>query len=256
MKNVLVTILSFLLCLCLVACDTVHLGDEVGETPAANKPESNIGGENMSAKLPVVYTSSSDTLADRILLTADFLFLSYTRTVNDLDRGCAMCLITVMDIDLDDVSSGDIGSPAPLTLRVDKVFLSNDAFTLKEGDCFSSVDYANWFRTDDVYSVEIIEGFVPVAEPGAQYFGLLRAGCDDCVLYDDIDLDVDYTIKCSTLPIPAANVSADEVAAQFAEMKLSDDVRNTSVGVIKRLFGDAYIPDYDDIEAAFLKIVG
>lgn len=252
MKNTLVMIVSLLLCLCLVACDTVHLGDGTDETPAASNPESTMGVENVAAKIPVVYAASSDTLTDRIMFTADTLFMYYTRVINNLDRGCAMCLVTVMDIDLDGVSGSDTGVSVPLTLRVDKIVLSNDAFTLKEGDCFSSTDSTRWFKTGDVYSVNIHDGGAPVAELGAQYFGLLQAGQRD---YNPVDFDVDYSFECHTLPIPAVNVSANEVAAQFAEMKLPCDLRATSVGIIKMLCGESFIPDYDDIEAAFWKIV-
>lgn len=253
MRNVLVTILSLLLCLCLVACGAMHLDDKSGETPAASNPESAMGVENVAAKIPVVYAASSDTLTDRVLFTADTLFMSYTARINDLDRGCAMCLVTVMDIDLDGVSGSDIGVTVPLTLRVDKIILSNDAFTLKEGDCFSSADCTKWFKTGDVYSVNISDGRAPVAELGALYFGLLLAGSCD---YNPVDFDVDYTFECHTLPIPAISVSANEVATQFAEMKLPCDLRETSVGIIKMLCGESFIPDYDDIKAAFEEIVG
>lgn len=248
MKNILMIILSLLLCLSLVACDTPNKCNESGEMPTADNPESSIKEESLAMNISVVYSPNNSM--DRALVSLECLKRRISLSLDE-DRGCALCLVTVVNINLEDVTSTE-GSRVPLTLRIDKVLSSNESFTLKEGESFLTAEYSFWVKKGDEYSVRYADGSVPITESGSQYIVMLT----EEGAFDDIDFDIEYRTECYSVPINTSNVSANKIATQYAEMRLPEDVRKLSVALIKEVFGESFIPSFDEIEAILKEIVG
>ena len=182
MKNYLVIILSFVLCLNLAACSAVNnredmkatsvIGNTEGSTaPAIENTEGSTENENSSMGISVIY--APEYWAEYEQETYDSLKRWHLLTMNE-DKGFALCLVTAMNIDLDDVSSEFFGVRVPMTLRIDKVILSNDAFDMTQGESFLTTDWVYWARMGEDYSVHYGSGHLPITEQGAQYIVVLN----------------------------------------------------------------------------------
>lgn len=255
MKNYLVIILSFVLCLSLAACNAVDnskdmkgtsvIGNTEGSTaPAMENTEGSPENENSSMGISVIY--APDHSADYEPASYDRLErrISLAMTV---DKGCAMCLVTVMNIDLDDVSSDSVGVRVPMTLRIDRVILSNDAFDMTQGESFLTAGYFFWSRTGEDYSVHYGDGIIPITERGAQYIVVLYERAP----FYDISFDIKYTTSCYTIPIASSAMSADEIATIYAQMQMPKAERELSLELIKEAFGENYVPSFDEVETIF-----
>ena len=169
MKNYLVIILSFALCLSLAACNAVDNGENIDGAQVIENTEGNTEKENSSMNTSIVYSPTHST--DRVLVSFDFLERRIALSMSE-DRGYAMCLVTVVDIDLDDISDS-VGVRIPLTLRIDKVISSNTSFDIAQGESILTADYSLWSQTGEDYSVCYADGVIPITERGAQYIVIL-----------------------------------------------------------------------------------
>ena len=241
MKNYLVIILSFALCLSLAACNAVDNGENIDGAQVIENTEGNTEKENSSMNTSIVYSPTHST--DRVLVSFDFLERRIALSMSE-DRGYAMCLVTVVDIDLDDISDS-VGVRIPLTLRIDKVISSNTSFDIAQGESILTADYSLWSQTGEDYSVCYADGVIPITERGAQYIVILTEEGS----FDDISFDIAYRTECYTVPITSSSMSANELATQYVEMQLPEDVRKLATDLIKEEFGENSIPDFDEIEA-------
>ena len=269
MKNYLVIILSFVLCLSLAACDAVDNSEDmkgtsvIGNTEGSTAPviENTEGGtepvientedspenENSSMGISVIY--APEYLAEYEPPTYDGLKRWHLLTMNE-DKGFALCLVTAMNIDLDDVSSEFFGVRVPMTLRIDRVILSNDAFDMSQGESFLTTDWVYWARMGEDYSVHYGSGHLPITKQGAQYIVVL----DEESPFDDISFDIKYTTSCYTIPIASSAMSADEIATIYAQMQMPKAERELSLELIKEAFGENYVPSFDEVEAVLGEI--
>ncbi len=241
MKNYLVIILSVALCLSLAACNVVDNGKDIDGAQVIENTEGNTEKENSSMNISIVYSPTHST--DRGLVSSDLLERRISLSMSE-DRGCAMCLVTVVDIDLDDISDS-VGVRIPLTLRIDKVISSNTSFDIAQGESILTADYSLWSQIGEDYSVCYADGVIPITERGAQYIVILTEEGS----FDDISFDIAYRTECYTVPITSPSMSVDELAILYVEMQLPDDVRKLATDLIKGEFGENSIPDFDEIEA-------
>jgi hypothetical protein len=221
------------------------IGNTEGSTaPAIENTEGSTENENSSMGISVIY--APDHSADYEPASYDRLErrISLAMTV---DKGCAMCLVTAMNIDLDDVSSDSVGVRVPMTLRIDRVILSNDAFDMTQGESFLTAGYFFWSRKGEDYSVHYGDGNLPIAEQGAQYIVVLNERAP----FYDISFDIKYTTSCYTIPIASSAMSADEIATIYAQMQMPKAERKLSLELIKEAFGENYVPSFDEVETIF-----
>lgn len=247
MKNYLVIILSVALLLSLAACNAVNNGENIDGAQVIGNTEGNTEKEDSSMNTSVVYSPTHST--DRVLVSSDLLERRISLSMSE-DRGCAMCLVTVIDIDLDDISDS-VGVRIPLTLRIDKVISSNTSFDIEQGESILTADYSLWSQTGEDYSVCYADGVIPITERGAQYIVILTEEGS----FGDISFDIAYRTECYTVPITSSSMSVDELATQYLEMQLPEDVRKLATELIKGELGENSIPDFDEIEAVLGEMV-
>ena len=252
MKNYLVIILSFVLCLSLAACNAVDNGEDLdgapvigntegGTAPVIENTEGSTENENSSMGISVIY--APDHSADYEPPSYDRLKRRHSLSMTE-DSGFALCLVTAMNIDLSDVSSATVGVRVPMTLRIDRVILSNDAFDMTQGESFLTAGYFFWSRKGEDYSVHYWDGVMPITEQGAQYIVVLNERAP----FYDISFDIKYTTSCYTIPIASSAMSADEIATIYAQMQLPKAERKLSLELIKEAFGENYVPSFDEVE--------
>ena len=221
------------------------IGNTEGSTaPAIENTEGSTENENSSMGLSVV--CSPDHSADYADRSYDSLKRMHLLSLTE-DIGNALCLVTVVDIDLSDVSSATVGVRVPMTLRIDRVIFSNDAFDMTQGESFLTADYSFWSRTEEDYSVHYSFGAIPITEQGAQYIVVLYEHGP----FDDISFDIKYRASSCTIPIASSAMSADEIATIYAQIQLPKSERELSIQLVKEQFGENYVPSFDEVETIF-----
>ena len=224
------------------------IGNTEGSTaPAIENTEGSTENENSSMGISVIY--APDHSADYEPPSYDRLKRRHSLSMTE-DSGFALCLVTAMNIDLSDVSSATVGVRVPMTLRIDRVILSNDAFDMTQGESFLTAGYFFWSRKGEDYSVHYRDGNLPITEQGAQYIVVLNERAP----FYDISFDIKYTTSCYTIPIASSAMSADEIATIYAQMQMLKSERKLSLELIKEAFGENYVPSFDEVETVLGEI--
>ncbi len=242
MKKALILCLSLLLAFTIVGCQKAETNNA-----SQGNPQKNSQTESNGDDISIVFQSTNNN-DDRVFICSDWLDsrLEYGEREN---KGYAICLVTVADIDLDNVKDGN-GIKVPLTLNIDKVISKNNAFDGKANETVVTTDWSLWKKSNNDFVVSYGEGSVPITETNMQYIAVLFEA--DTAGYN-IDFDIDYLAEAYTIPIVASQ-TATSVAELFQDMRLPDDVRKLSIELITQEFGESYIPSISEIEKELKKI--
>lgn len=146
----------------------------------------------------------------------------------DEEAGGAVCIVTLLDVCTDNCTE-EIGCVVPITIRVEKVLLQNDAFALREGDEILTWDCSRWRKNKDGFTVLFQEGYIPIAQIGSQYIVMIAEETENAK--KQALLPLDYCVTAYSIPYGNNDdLSEGEV---YDLLGLPDDVRKCSEDLLK-----------------------
>ncbi len=250
MKKILLLVLLAAVILCTVACDKekeygLQSDNTIGKDVEENNNDSDFDETAVPFQLNISF--QLDDLVERAHVSLEILD-RIIELSKDSDNGFAMCVVTVVDIDLSDVNA-ESSIRVPLTLRIEKIISKNNSCHLKEKDSLITADYSRWTKSEDEYLVSFSEGVVPITERSMQYIVCLTERSS----LGGLSFDVQYQVSNYTIPI-VPTYTSKTVAELCYAMRLPDDVRKLSYDLIIEEFGVSYIPSFSEIETEFNKL--
>ncbi len=241
-----------LLSVALVSCGTSGGGTEtfVSETEtdvlsnktdvSGNQTEDKVRTFPDSERLPVKFYWWE--LGDRMATTIEW-FEQNEESYKTSERSCAVCLVTMVDVDLSKVDE-ESAKKVPFTLKIEEIFSSSPSFDFREGDSIVANGRSLWKKRDYGYLVWVQTCSFPIVEYNAQYIVFLRENYSD--EYDETG--VLHGVWSFTVPISTSYTTVDTLAELYAEMKAPFDMSRLSYDLILREFGESALPPYDEID--------
>ena len=174
----------------------------------------------------IMFDHSVDS--DRAARSAEIM-LNYPSNGYEEPIGYAVCIVTVMNIDVSNCSDKE-GRRVPIQIRIDSIIENNPAFTLSAGDTIIVAEYSYWIRNQEGFSIAFPDGIIPISEKNAQYIVLMYNADESSK--KELWTNLEYMVEALTIPIVEnSDMTDDEV---YAILKLPEDVSQCSRDLIEQ----------------------
>lgn len=230
-----VMLISVLVLLLLSACEKSNVNASP-EAPTESIGEKSNESEDNPEKMrikdsfnQIEYESRKNDAVDRIELSAKWVVGHFNLDPdNPYTEGVAICLITLLKADTE-MCFEESGTNIPITIRIDRVLVSNGYFNLKSGDIVETFNPTAWMKKGDSYVVWTPEGQIPIAVEGAQYIAQVGKLTDEDI--KQLPLPARYRTESFTIPIVDESIITREEIYNI--MDLPDDVQKCSEELIE-----------------------